>query len=37
MAEAVVFAMLTSYVLSRTLIPTLAKYWLSARSTRMSK
>ncbi|HZF25705.1 MAG TPA: efflux RND transporter permease subunit [Steroidobacteraceae bacterium] len=28
MAEAVVFAMLTSYVLSRTLIPTLAKYWL---------
>jgi CzcA family heavy metal efflux pump len=28
LAEAVVFAMLTSYVLSRTLIPTLAKYWL---------
>ncbi|MEJ0037008.1 MAG: efflux RND transporter permease subunit [Gammaproteobacteria bacterium] len=28
MAEAVVFAMLTSYMLSRTLIPTLAKYWL---------
>jgi multidrug efflux pump subunit AcrB len=28
MAEAVVFAMLASYVLSRTLIPTLAKYWL---------
>jgi CzcA family heavy metal efflux pump len=28
MAEAVVFAMITSYVLSRTLIPTLAKYWL---------
>jgi len=28
MAEAVVFAMLTSFVLSRTLIPTLAKYWL---------
>jgi len=28
MAEAVVFAMLTSYILSRTLIPTLAKYWL---------
>ncbi|HEY6927044.1 MAG TPA: efflux RND transporter permease subunit, partial [Steroidobacteraceae bacterium] len=26
--EAVVFAMLTSYVLSRTLVPTLAKYWL---------
>lgn len=28
MAEAVVFAMLTSYLLSRTLIPTLARYWL---------
>jgi multidrug efflux pump subunit AcrB len=28
MAEAVVFAMLTSWVLSRTLVPTLAKYWL---------
>ncbi|HEV7632680.1 MAG TPA: efflux RND transporter permease subunit [Steroidobacteraceae bacterium] len=28
MAEAVVFAMLTSYLLSRTLVPTLAKYWL---------
>jgi multidrug efflux pump subunit AcrB len=28
MGEAVVFAMLTSYVLSRTLVPTLAKYWL---------
>ena len=28
LAEAVVFAMLTSYVLSRTLVPTLAKYWL---------
>ncbi|HZF17868.1 MAG TPA: efflux RND transporter permease subunit [Steroidobacteraceae bacterium] len=28
MAEAVVFAMITSYVLSRTLVPTLAKYWL---------
>ena len=28
MAEAVVFAMLASYLLSRTLIPTLAKYWL---------
>jgi len=28
LAEAVVFAMLTSYVLSRTLIPTLCKYWL---------
>ncbi|HEY4210938.1 MAG TPA: efflux RND transporter permease subunit [Steroidobacteraceae bacterium] len=28
MAEAVVFAMLTSYLLSRSLVPTLAKYWL---------
>ena len=28
MAEAVVFAMITSYLLSRTLVPTLAKYWL---------
>src|SRR5262249_6355766 len=29
LAEAVVFAMLASYLLSRTLVPTLAKYWLS--------
>jgi multidrug efflux pump subunit AcrB len=28
MAEAVVFAMLASYLLSRTLVPTLAKFWL---------
>jgi multidrug efflux pump subunit AcrB len=28
LAEAVVFAMLSSYVLSRTLVPTLAKFWL---------
>jgi CzcA family heavy metal efflux pump len=28
LALAVVFAMLASYVLSRTLVPTLAKYWL---------
>jgi CzcA family heavy metal efflux pump len=28
MAEAVVFAMLTSYILSRSLVPTIAKYWL---------
>ncbi|MGO4465614.1 efflux RND transporter permease subunit, partial [Pseudoduganella sp. RAF53_2] len=38
MAEAVVFAMIASYILSRTLVPTLAKYWLkmhdhSARAT----
>jgi multidrug efflux pump subunit AcrB len=29
LAEAVVFAMLASYLLSRTLVPTLAKFWLS--------
>jgi len=28
LAEAVVFAMLASYFLSRTLVPTLSKYWL---------
>ena len=28
LAEAVIFAMLASYVLSRTLVPTLAKFWL---------
>ncbi len=28
MAEAVVFAMLSSYILSRTLVPVLAHYWL---------
>ena len=32
LAEAVVFAMLTSYLLSRTLVPTLAKYWLRKRA-----
>jgi len=32
MAEAVVFAMLASYVLSRTLIPTMAKYLLRAHA-----
>jgi multidrug efflux pump subunit AcrB len=30
LAEAICFAMLASYFLSRTLIPTLAKYWLRA-------
>jgi CzcA family heavy metal efflux pump len=35
MAEAVVFAMLTSYVLSRTLVPTLAKYWLRTHAEEM--
>jgi multidrug efflux pump subunit AcrB len=38
LAEAVVFAMLASYLLSRTLVPTLAKFWLkrhgSAKQTR---
>ena len=34
LAEAVVFAMLASYLLSRTLVPTLAKYWLQQVTTR---
>jgi RND family efflux transporter MFP subunit len=34
MAEAVIFAMLASYVLSRTLVPTLAKYWLREQGGR---
>jgi multidrug efflux pump subunit AcrB len=34
LAEAVVFAMLASYVLSRTLVPTLAKYWLQKHDPR---
>jgi multidrug efflux pump subunit AcrB len=33
MAEAVVFAMLASYLLSRTLIPTLSKYWLKKHAS----
>jgi multidrug efflux pump subunit AcrB len=32
LAEAVVFAMLASYLLSRTLVPTLSKYWLTEHS-----
>jgi CzcA family heavy metal efflux pump len=32
LAEAVVFAMLASYLLSRTLVPTLSKYWLQKHS-----
>lgn len=32
LAEAVVFAMLASYLLSRTLVPTLAKYFLKAHT-----
>src|SRR5260370_37727104 len=34
LAEAVVFAMLASYVLSRTLVPTLAKYLLKTKGHR---
>jgi multidrug efflux pump subunit AcrB len=34
LAEAVVFAMLASYLLSRTLVPTLAKYWLQKHVAR---
>jgi multidrug efflux pump subunit AcrB len=36
LAEAVVFAMLTSYVLSRTLVPTLCKYWLRTREQELA-
>ena len=35
LAEAVVFAMLASYLLSRTLVPTLAKYWLTLHVPRV--
>jgi CzcA family heavy metal efflux pump len=34
LAEAVVFAMLASYLLSRTLVPTLSKYWLQKHADR---
>ncbi|HZY74611.1 MAG TPA: efflux RND transporter permease subunit, partial [Edaphobacter sp.] len=37
LAEAVVFAMLASYMLSRTLIPTMAKYLLQAHRTDTEK
>ncbi len=37
MAEAVVFAMLASYILSRTLVPTLAKYWLKPHAHKEEK
>jgi len=33
LAEAVIFAMIASYILSRTLIPTLAMYWMKAHGT----
>lgn len=36
LAEAVVFAMLASYILSRTLVPTLAKYWLKVHQPHAS-
>jgi multidrug efflux pump subunit AcrB len=34
LAEAVVFAMLASYLLSRTLVPTLAKFWLRKHNSK---
>ncbi|HLZ97210.1 MAG TPA: efflux RND transporter permease subunit, partial [Steroidobacteraceae bacterium] len=37
LAEAVVFAMLASYILSRTLVPTLAKFWLKAHDGSKAK
>jgi multidrug efflux pump subunit AcrB len=37
LAEAVVFAMLASYVLSRTLVPTLAKFWLKKHGSEKRK
>jgi multidrug efflux pump subunit AcrB len=37
LAEAVVFAMLASYLLSRTLVPTLAKFWLKAHDHEANK
>jgi multidrug efflux pump subunit AcrB len=37
LAEAVVFAMLASYLLSRTLVPTLAKFWLKKHDAKRNK
>lgn len=37
LAQAVIFAMLASYFLSRTLLPTLAKYWLKPHSPEKPK
>jgi multidrug efflux pump subunit AcrB len=37
LAQAVIFAMLASYVLSRTLVPTLAMYWMTGHSTSSQK
>jgi multidrug efflux pump subunit AcrB len=36
LAEAVVFAMIMSYILSRTLIPTLCKYWLRTHAQELA-
>jgi len=33
LAEAVIFAMVASYILSRTLVPTLAMYWIKRHNT----
>jgi multidrug efflux pump subunit AcrB len=33
LAEAVIFAMIASYILSRTLVPTLAMYWMKGHGT----
>ena len=33
LAEAVIFAMIASYILSRTLVPTLAMYWIKKHET----
>ena len=37
LAEAVVFAMLASYLLSRTLVPTLAKFWLKKHDAKRAQ
>ena len=37
LAEAVIFAMLASYILSRTLVPTLAMYWMKGHSEDAAK
>ena len=37
LAEAISFAMLSSYILSRTLIPTLAKFWLGRQAAHDGK
>jgi CzcA family heavy metal efflux pump len=37
LAEAVIFAMLASYILSRTLVPTLAMYWIKKKEHGVEK